>query len=76
MTKNDIINDVVSSLVMTFNKDQLEIVKSTFIVKMQGYEIHEVCTLPSVEVKDNDFIIKRFMIVDFPQPVGPTNATF
>lgn len=62
MTKNDIINDVVSSLVMTFNKDQLEIVKSTFIVKMQGYEIHEVCTLPSVEVKDNDFIIKRFMI--------------
>mgnify|MGYP003295411040 CR=1 FL=1 len=62
MTKNDIINDVVSSLVMTFNKDQLEIVKSTFIVKMQGYEIHEVCTLPSTEVKDNDFVIKRFMI--------------
>ena len=62
MTKNEIINDIVSSLVMTLTKDQLEIVKSTFIVKMQGYEIHELCTLPSVEVKDNDFIIKRFTV--------------
>lgn len=62
MTKNEIINDIVSSLVITLNQEQLEIVKSTFIVKMQGYEIHELCTLPSVEVKDNDFIIKRFTI--------------
>ena len=62
MTKNDIINDVVSSLVMTLNREQLELVKSTFIVKMQGYEIHEVCLLPSTEVRDNDFIFKRFMV--------------
>ena len=62
MTKNDIINEVVSSLVFSLDKDQLELVKSTFIVKMQGYEIHEVCTLPSVEVKDNDFIFKRFAV--------------
>lgn len=62
MTKNEIINDIVSSLVMTLTKEQLEIVKSTFIVKMQGYEIHELCTLPSVEVKDNGFIIKRFTV--------------
>ena len=62
MTKNEIINDIVSSLVMTLTKDQLEIVKSTFIVKMQGYEIHEVCTLPSTEVMDNDFILKRFTV--------------
>ena len=60
MTKNEIINDIVSSLVMTLTKEQLEIVKSTFIVKMQGYDIHEVCTLPSVEVLDNEFIFKRF----------------
>lgn len=62
MTKNEIINDIISSLVMTLTKDQLEIVKSTFIVKMQGYDIHEVCTLPSVEVKDNDFVLKRFAV--------------
>ena len=57
MTKNDIINEVVSSLVFSLNKDQLELVKSTFIVKMHGYEIHELCTLPSTEVRDNDFIL-------------------
>ena len=62
MTKNDIINDVVSSLVFSLDKDKLELVKSTFIVKMQGYEIHEICTLPSTEVHDNEFIFKRFMI--------------
>lgn len=62
MTKNDLINDVISGLVLSLNKDQLELVKSTFIVKMQGYEIHEICTLPSVEVKDNDFILKRFTV--------------
>lgn len=62
MTKNDVINDVVSSLVMTLNREQLELVKSTFIVKMQGYEIHEVCLLPSTEVRDNEFIFKRFMV--------------
>lgn len=62
MTKNDIINEIVSSLVFSLNKDQLELVKSTFIVKMQGYEIHELCTLPSTEVRDNDFIFKRFTV--------------
>ena len=62
MTKNDIINEVVSSLVFSLNKDQLELVKSTFIVKMHGYEIHELCTLPSTEVRDNDFIFKRFTV--------------
>ena len=59
MNKNDIINEVVSSLLFSLDKDQLELVKSTFIVKMQGYEIHELCTLPSTEVRYNDFIFKR-----------------
>ena len=62
MTKMEMINDVISGLVMTLTKDQLEVVKATFIVKMQGYDIHEVCTLPSVEVRDNDFIFQRFVV--------------
>lgn len=62
MTKNDVINDVVSSLAMVLDKNQLDIVKSTFIVKMQGYEIHELCTLPSCDVRDNEWILKRFTI--------------
>ncbi len=62
MTKNDLINDVAAGLTMTLNQEQVDIVKAVFIVKMQGYEIHEVNTLPSVEVADNDFILKRFTI--------------
>lgn len=58
----EIINDVVASLVVSLTNEQLEIVKSTFIVKMQGYDVHEVCTLPSTEVLDNDFILKRFTV--------------
>lgn len=62
MTKNEMINDVVSSLVLSLNSEQLDLVKSTFIVKMQGYDLHEVCTLPSTEVKDNEYIFKRFSV--------------
>lgn len=62
MTKNDMINDIAASLVISMSQEQIELVKSTFIVKMQGYEIHEVCTLPSVEVKGNTFIFKRFAV--------------
>ena len=37
-------------------------VKAVFMMKMQGYEIHELCTLSSTEVKDNEFIMKRFTV--------------
>lgn len=62
MTKNELINDVAASLVMTLSEEHLELVKATFLVKMQGYDIHEVNTLPSTEVKNNDFILKRFTV--------------
>ena len=62
MTKNELINDVASCLVMALSQDQIDLVKDIFVVKMQGYEIHEVNTLPSTEVKNNDFILKRFTV--------------
>lgn len=62
MTKNDLINEVAAGLVMALSRDQIELVKATFLVKMQGYEIHKLCTLPSTEVKNNDFILKRFAV--------------
>lgn len=62
MNKNDIINEVISSLVLSLTPEQLEVVKSTFIVKMQGYDIHEICTLPSVEFHNNEYIFKRFVV--------------
>ncbi len=62
MTKNELINDVAAGLTMTLSQDQIDLVKATFVVKMQGYEIHEVNTLPSTEIKSNDFILKRFTV--------------
>lgn len=62
MTKNDMINEVVAGLMMILNREQADMVKTVFIIKMQGYEIHELNTLPSTEVADNEFILKRFTI--------------
>ncbi|MCM1236434.1 MAG: site-specific integrase [Ruminococcus flavefaciens] len=62
MTKNELINDVAAGLVMILNQDQIDLVKATFIVKMQGYDIHETNTLPSVKVKDNQYIFERFTL--------------
>lgn len=62
MNKNELINEIAASLTAVLNNEQLDIVKATFVIKMQGYDIHEVNTLPSVEVKDNDFIMKRFTV--------------
>ena len=56
MTKNELINDVAAGLVTILSGGQIDLVKATFIIKMQGYDIHEVNTLPSTEVKNNDFI--------------------
>ncbi len=62
MNKNDIINDVVAGLTLIVSEEQLQIVKATFVCKMQGYEIHPICTLPSTEIINNDFIFKRFAV--------------
>ena len=62
MTKNDLINDVIAGLSISMNQEQVDMVKAIFIVKMQGYEIYEINTLPSTEVVDNDYILKRFTI--------------
>lgn len=61
-TKNDMINDIIAGLVCTLDGEQLEVVKATFICKMQGYDIHEVVSLPAVETVNNEFILKRFAI--------------
>ncbi len=62
MTKNDLINDVAAGLVTVLSRDQIDLLKDTFFIKMQGYELHEVNTLPSTEVKNNDFILRRFSV--------------
>ena len=62
MTKNDLINEVAAGLTAMLVQEQVDMVKAVITIKMQGYEIHEVNTLPSTEVIDNDFILKRFTV--------------
>ncbi len=62
MTKNDLINDVVAELSASMDKEQIERVKVTMIVKFTGYEVTEIQTLPSVTVFDNNYIFKRFTV--------------
>lgn len=61
-TKNELINEIVAGLVCVLSGEQIEMVKATFICRMQGYDIHQVSTLPAVEVVNNEFILKRFTI--------------
>ena len=54
MTKMEIINDIMANLVFTLNGEQLEIVKSTFIVKMQGYDVKYIKKCIALRKKDKD----------------------
>ncbi|MDD3140737.1 MAG: tyrosine-type recombinase/integrase, partial [Lachnospiraceae bacterium] len=62
MTKGDLINEVAAALLDDMSKELVDRVKVTMIVKMTGYELVEVNTLPSTVVYDNEYIYKRFMI--------------
>lgn len=62
MNKNDLINDVIVALQPELEREQLDRVKITMLVKFEGYELQEIQTLPSVVEHDNNFILKRFMI--------------
>ena len=63
MTKNDIINDVVYEMSTELNKDQLDKLKITFLVKMHDYEITAMQMLPAVtECHDNEWLLKRYLI--------------
>ena len=62
MNKNDLINDIVSRCSTFLDPEQIQMLKATMIVSMYNLDIHEVCTLPSTEVKSNQYILQRFVI--------------
>lgn len=62
MTKNELINDIAASLAASMDYEQVDMIKTIFIIKMRGYEIHEENTLPSTEVINNDYILQRFTV--------------
>ena len=62
MTKTDIINDVVYEMSADLTKEQQERLKVTFLVKMHDYDITEIRMLPAMDVHDNDWLLKRYVI--------------
>lgn len=62
MTKNDIINEVVWEMSTELTKEQQDRLKITLLVKMHDYELSEVSMLPAVEVHDNEWLLKRYVI--------------
>lgn len=60
--KNDIINEVIVSMQDYINSEASEVLKNVLIVKLHGIEFTASETLPSTEVCDNEWAIKRFSI--------------
>ena len=63
MTKNDLINDIIYSLEeLQLNKQQLELIKFTFLAKMSDYELKDARQLPAIDTTSNEELLKRFII--------------
>lgn len=60
--KNDIINEVVCGMQEELNREGQEKLKVLLLVKLHNFELVSSETLPSVEVKDNEWILKRYSI--------------
>ncbi len=60
ITKNEMLADISTNLVTYLDKEQVDMVKAVFMIKMQGYDIHEVDTVPAVQTPDVDAILQRF----------------
>ena len=62
MTKNEIIDEVIYEMRNELTKEQQDRLKITFLVKMNGYEVSEMKLFPSIDVHDNDWLIKRYIV--------------
>lgn len=62
MTKTDMINEVVFEMSTDLTKEQQDRLKITMLVKLHDYELTEVTMLPAVEVHDNEWLLKRYVI--------------
>jgi len=62
MTKTEIINEIIYDMSPELTTEQLNRLKITMLVKMQDFEITEMTTLPALDVYDNDWLLKRFLI--------------
>ncbi len=62
MQKMDIINEVVWEMSDVLTKEQQDRLKITFLVKMHDFDITEMRLLPAMDVHDNEWLLKRYVI--------------
>ena len=62
MLKDDVINNIIADMQPALDQAQTEQLKVVLLVKLHNYDIVESVYLPSTEVRDNDWILKRFAI--------------
>ena len=62
MTKTDIINEVVYEMSTELTREQQDRLKITLLVKMHDYELTTIAMLPAVDVHDNEWLLKRYVI--------------
>ena len=62
MTKTDIINEVVYEMRTELTREQQDRLKITLLVKMHDYELTKMTMLPAVDVHDNEWLLKRYVI--------------
>lgn len=62
MTKAELINDVIYEMSGYLTPDGVDQFKTVMTVKLVDYNLSAVETLPSTEVYDNEWILKRYII--------------
>ena len=62
MTKAELINDVIYEMSGYLSQDGVEQLKTVMTVKLINYNLSAVETLPSTDVYDNEWILKRYII--------------
>lgn len=62
MTKTELINDIVYEMSTDLTKEQQDRLKITMLVKMHDFDITEMRLLPAMDVHDNEWLLKRYVI--------------
>ena len=60
MEKSDIINNIIFKMQPSLAAQQIDELKVVLLVTLHDYDIVKSVMLPSTEVKDNEWLIKRF----------------
>lgn len=62
MTKNELINHVIFDMQDVLNEEGTDKLKLILTFRLKGLKMVEDETLPSTEIKDNEWILKRYVV--------------